>query len=84
VHANFAEYVPFALVLLGLAESLHAPLALLHALGIALLAGRLTHAYGVSRQNEQYRFRIAGMTLTLVVLGLAALTCLAEAVMQRF
>jgi uncharacterized membrane protein YecN with MAPEG domain len=30
VHANFTEYVPLALVLLGLAESLKASHALLH------------------------------------------------------
>ena len=47
VHANFAEYVPLALILLGLAESLHTSVWLLHCFGWALLIGRLSHAIGV-------------------------------------
>ena len=39
VQANFAEYVPLGLILLGLSESLGAPALLLHALGLALLVG---------------------------------------------
>lgn len=71
-HGNFAEYVPLALVLLGLAEGLGlAPLAL-HLLGLALLAGRATHAWGISREPEVLRFRVVGMGLTFAVLGLAA------------
>jgi hypothetical protein len=36
-------------------------------LGGGLLAGRLLHAYGVSRTNENYRFRVAGMSITFAV-----------------
>ena len=38
VHANFAEYVPLALILMALAESLAANRFALHATAIALLA----------------------------------------------
>lgn len=76
VQANFAEYVPLALVLLGLAESLRTPVLVLHALGLALLAGRLVHAFGVSRAPERFTFRVTGTALTLTVLSLAALACL--------
>jgi uncharacterized protein len=76
VQANFAEYVPFALVLLGLAESLHIPNWFLHALGVTLVIGRLSHAIGVSRSNEQFRFRVTGIALTLTVLITTALACL--------
>ncbi|MDX1539148.1 MAPEG family protein [Arsukibacterium sp.] len=73
VQANFAEYVPFALLLMFLAEySGLAPLYL-HILGIALLVGRLSHAYGVSQQLEPLKFRVFGMILTFTVLLLAAL-----------
>ncbi|MBV2129265.1 MAPEG family protein [Arsukibacterium indicum] len=73
VHANFAEYVPFALLLMFLAEySGLAPLYL-HILGVALLVGRLSHAYGVSQQQEPLKFRVFGMILTFTVLLLAAL-----------
>lgn len=76
VQANFAEYVPLGLVLLGLAESLGTSVWLLHPLGLALLLGRLSHAYGVSQSTEDYRFRVAGMAATLNVIGAAALLCL--------
>lgn len=76
VHANFAEYVPLCLVLIGLAESLKAPAVLLHATGVLLLASRFSHAYGVSRQPETFVFRVAGMGGTLTVLGFAAALCL--------
>ena len=80
VQATFAEYVPFALILLGLAESLHTPNWFLHGLGLTLLIGRLSHAIGVSRSNEQFRFRVTGVALTLIVLIVTALACLYGAV----
>jgi hypothetical protein len=76
VHGNFAEYVPLALVLLGLAESLTVPVWLLHALGAGLLMGRLSHAYGVSQSPERFQFRVAGMGATLTVILLLAAACL--------
>jgi uncharacterized protein len=76
VHANFAEYVPFAVLMLALAESLQAPALLLHLCGASLLAGRLSHAYGVSQQPENLRFRVTGMAVTFTVLGVLAATCL--------
>jgi hypothetical protein len=75
VHANFAEYAPFALVLLALAESLKAPSAVLHVLGLILLAGRMIHAYGLSQTPHILRFRVLGMWATFTAIGLAALLC---------
>ncbi len=77
VHANFAEYVPMALLLMALAESLLASGVLLHALGAALIAGRLLHAAGVSQTRENLTLRVAGMSLTFTVIGVAALACIA-------
>jgi uncharacterized membrane protein YecN with MAPEG domain len=76
VQANFAEYVPLALILIGLAESLGAPAALLHGLGTGLVAGRASHAFGVSRDPEDFRFRVAGMGATLTIILAAGATCL--------
>ncbi len=76
VHANFAEYVPLALLLLALAESLGTNVWLLHGLGIALLGGRLAHALGMSRADEAFAFRVAGIGTTFGVLAIAALACL--------
>ncbi|MEN9866941.1 MAG: hypothetical protein RL748_2531 [Pseudomonadota bacterium] len=68
VHANFAEYVPLALILLFLVEAQHANAILVHALGLALLVGRLSHAYGVSQTKEKLVFRVTGMALTFTTL----------------
>ncbi len=64
-HANFAEYVPLALVLFYFAEIGGAPQALAHLLGGSLLLGRILHAWGVSQERETFAFRVAGMALTL-------------------
>ncbi|MBL0168079.1 MAG: hypothetical protein IPP85_13525 [Propionivibrio sp.] len=40
----------------------------MHALGLCLLAGRLSHAYGVSQANENYTFRVFGMAMTFISL----------------
>ncbi len=76
VHANFAEYVPLAVILLGLAESLKTDSRLLHALGAALVLARLSHAWGVSQPKENLRFRQAGMATTFTMIIVAALACL--------
>jgi uncharacterized membrane protein YecN with MAPEG domain len=76
VHANFAEYVPLCLVLLYLLETQGTGPLFLHILGSGLLMGRLSHAYGVSREPENYRFRVLGMTLTLGVLIAASVRLL--------
>ena len=76
VHANFAEYVPLALICIAGAELTAAPGWLVHSLGVALLLGRLVHAYGVSRTNEDYRYRVAGMSLTFLALLGACLAVL--------
>lgn len=76
VHANFAEYVPFTLLLMALAESMSPPHLLLHVAGLLLVTGRLLHAYGVSQSPTVMRYRLWGMWLTFAALGLAAIICL--------
>jgi len=73
VHANFAEYVPFTLLLIAFAEmrGIH-PIAI-HLLCIALLIGRTFHAWGVSNNTENFRFRVIGMGFTLNTIAAAAL-----------
>ncbi len=68
MHGNFAEYVPFALVLLALAELSGAHWAGVHALGLSLLAGRLLHAYGISVKAGVSFGRFWGTALTFAVL----------------
>lgn len=82
VHANFSEYVPITLTLIYMIESLYALPVLVHLLGLGLLIGRLSHAYGVSQPREDFRFRITGMALTFSVIGIAALTLLGMPVLR--
>lgn len=77
--ANFAEYVPFALVLMALAEAGGTPSWAIHPLGAALLAGRIAHGWGIAREPEDYRFRVGGMGATFSVIALAALAALVTA-----
>jgi uncharacterized protein len=77
-HANFAEYVPLGLVLLLLLEQGGWPGWLLHALGLALLAGRLAHAWSFSAEGLRLPSRTTGTALTLSMLAVAALLCLAQ------
>jgi len=81
VHANFAEYAPFCLLLIAMAEIQGAPALLVHALGAGLLAGRMLHAYGLAQQPETFTLRVAGMVLTTITLAIAALTNLALSLM---
>lgn len=67
-HANFAEYTPLSLFLIYLLEVVSGSILMVHVYGVVLLAGRTLHAYGVSQVEENYRFRVAGMACTFVVL----------------
>lgn len=75
VHANFAEYVPFALLLMALAETMSPPDALVHIVGLLLVVGRAMHAYGLSQTPHILRYRVFGMVLTFFALGIAAMIC---------
>jgi uncharacterized membrane protein YecN with MAPEG domain len=68
VHSNFAEYVPLSLLMLYLVENQGANPLLIHSLGLCLLVGRLSHAFGVSQENENFTFRVAGMAMTFTTL----------------
>ena len=76
VHANFAEYVPLTLLLIALVEATAARPLYVHALGAAVLAGRIAHAVGVSRIDEDYAYRVFGMAMTFTPLIAAALRLL--------
>ncbi|MEX2498390.1 MAG: MAPEG family protein [Wenzhouxiangellaceae bacterium] len=72
-HANFCEYVPMVLLLLALIEfGGNVPAWALHVLGLLLLAGRVAHAFGLSRSAGTSRARVIGTVLTWMVLLIAA------------
>ena len=69
VQANFAEYVPFAVLLLVLAEIQGLPEPALHGAGILLVVSRLVHAVGLS-QKPGYSFgRFYGTGGTWIVIA---------------
>jgi uncharacterized membrane protein YecN with MAPEG domain len=80
VHANFAEYVPLSVLLIGFVEATGASAGFVHALGTSVVAGRVLHAFGVSQVRETYAFRVLGMALTLTAIGVAAIRLLLHAV----
>lgn len=76
VNANFAEYVPLALLLVHFVELHDGPRLHVHALGIALVCGRMLHAWGVSQTQENFRYRVAGMMLTFSVMLMSCILIL--------
>jgi uncharacterized membrane protein YecN with MAPEG domain len=63
---NASEYVPGGLVALVALAVTGAQPWLVHAVGLLLVAGRLTHAVGLSRSGEASLPRAAGILLTWV------------------
>lgn len=83
-HANFAEYVPLALLLMGFLEVSRFSIYVLHALGIVLLVARLLHGYALSF-TEHFSFgRLWGATLTFIVLGIEAVLCIYQGIQGQW
>jgi uncharacterized membrane protein YecN with MAPEG domain len=68
VQANFVEYVPAILLLLGLWEMNGAPNRLLHAAGLLLVISRILHAWGFSHSSGESFGRMIGTAGTWIVL----------------
>ncbi|MEK6211375.1 MAG: MAPEG family protein [Pseudomonadota bacterium] len=78
-HANFAEYVPLALLLMAILELCNFSAYVLHGLGAMLLTGRLLHGYALSFTDKFQFGRFWGTALTFVVLTVEAALCLYQA-----
>jgi uncharacterized membrane protein YecN with MAPEG domain len=74
-HGNFAEYVPFILLMMAMLELSHFSTYFLHGLGIVLVVGRLLHGYALSF-TEKSAGRFWGTVLTFTALNVAGLACL--------
>jgi uncharacterized membrane protein YecN with MAPEG domain len=78
-HANFAEYVPLALILLLVLELSRFSIYLLHAIGATLVLARLLHGYALAYRTS-FRFGLVwGAGLTLIVLLVEAVLCAYQA-----
>ena len=70
-HANFVEYVPTFLILLGLVELARGTQTWLWAIGILFVLGRLMHPFGMDRPAPNV-LRMGGTAITwLTLAGLA-------------
>lgn len=75
-HGNFAEYVPFILLMMGILELSHFSIYLLHGLGITLVVARLMHGYALSF-TEKFKFgRFWGTALTFGLVLVCGGLCL--------
>ncbi len=70
IQANFAEYVPLALLMLLLYETQAGSMYMVHALGIVLVIARLLHIFGL--HNDALVGRAGGTILTIGVIAVLA------------
>jgi uncharacterized membrane protein YecN with MAPEG domain len=70
--ANFAEYVPIAIILIGLAEVFGAGSGLMHGLAGGLFLGRVLHAWGMYQPRAVHSTRKIGIILTWLVILVAS------------
>ena len=83
--ANFVEYVPFAVLLLVLAEITGLPAAAVHGAGVLLVASRVVHAIGLSQTPGRSFGRFYGTAGTwLVVVALSLWLLRATTAASRF
>jgi len=70
VHGNFAEYTPFTITLLFLAELNGAPTAWVHAAYSTLFVARVAHSFALTRPHTKYSklIRAFGFFGTLAVI----------------
>lgn len=69
-HANYTEYTPFVLILLGLIEAARGTSLILWAIGGAYLLARIAHAFGMDATSPSRARMIGTFATMLVLLGL--------------
>lgn len=77
-HGNFTENVPLALLLMLAIELGGASAALLHGLGIGLVAARIAHPLGLHHDNIRHPLRAVGAFGTLLVTLVAAVVAVRQ------
>jgi hypothetical protein len=78
MHGNFAEYVPFLLILVALLELQQSPVWQLHLVAGLTLAGRVLHACGLWRSSGTSMPRFLGMISTFTALIVGAVLLLVK------
>lgn len=68
IQGNFAEYVPFALLLLFMVDMAGFHIFIIHILGVGLVLARILHAVGLLKKGFNPA-RALGVVLTHLVIG---------------
>lgn len=74
VQGNFVEYVPLALMLLGMIEWMGTKPWVVYVLGVALVVARIVHAWGL--YSSVFNARVVGTSLNWLVLAVGGLLAL--------
>jgi hypothetical protein len=83
-HANYVEYTPFFLILLGLVELAVGSQSWLWAVAAIYMLGRIAHAFGMDRpQPDRLRLRMIGIIVTMAILLGLSLYAIWIATMDR-
>lgn len=73
-HANLVEYAPLGLIMLAIAELNGVSSALIYWTGMALVVGRILHAWGmINGKGGPHKARMIGILLTWLAILVAAL-----------
>ena len=72
VHANFSEYVPFAVILISFLEIQNWRIEVIHGLCITLLISRVLHCLGLTGSKGPSKGRFIGAGSTFLVLLISA------------
>ncbi len=75
--ANFVEWVPFALILIGALELDHVRPVAVHILGATLVFARLFHAFGIKKDNMKVPARFIGAMGTMLIVLVASIWSIA-------
>jgi uncharacterized membrane protein YecN with MAPEG domain len=76
VHQNFLEYVPMAIILMGILELNGGNSTFLHVFGVVLIISRYAHAIGLKHDNMAHPGRTIGAGGTALMSAAAALYAL--------
>ncbi|NWO07848.1 MAG: MAPEG family protein [Alteromonadaceae bacterium] len=76
-HANLIEHAPLGLLMLGLAEINGVPATLIYWSGMALVVGRILHAWGmINGRGGPHKARMIGILLTWLSILVVAILLL--------
>jgi uncharacterized membrane protein YecN with MAPEG domain len=84
--ANFVEYAPMFILLLGITEYNHMPSYLVHLFGIFFFIGRALHAHSMLTKEIYVdgklvgnpSWRVSGMKITFACIGLLAIVSISQ------